>query len=415
MQGLFKKLKSKVIQGRSGQDNETMTIMSDNSPKSILTTTTNMASPFKSSNQFNKLSSKTLKDLYEKLPDFKQDQIRDVGYLLSKILAEYFASMILGLSDVPKIQELDDEEMYFEMRQICLDTDKKFKALYSRLDEMNNAQKQEVSKDNFLDDLDTTASDQGEEKNAFLQQLSRDPNINFELNITPVANNLEGETEPSVQKNEEPEEPEKMETIFSCPLSQKFEHFRMRDLRSRKAVVKSMLWALGNQQEDSFNGRHRNDVSFKVSIFIFLKCLIFRQKMVQSFQPNMEFFEKYMAMRCREVRKDIGNCWRMLRGITKDEEILQGGLSDQNIQESVKKLLAKIKQLNNQFKYYNECKTYPNFVKVESEKGDKQAKLPLRLGFSENKKYIYVAGMGCKLIKRNLRDFNDKIFSKGSK
>lgn len=138
MQGLFKKIKSKVANRNGRNDNETMTIMSDNSPKSTLTSSTNMASPFKSSNQFNKLSSKTLKDLYEKLPDFKRDQIRDIGYLLSKILADYFASMILGMADVGRIRELDDEEMYFEMRQICLDTDKKFKALYARLDEMNS-------------------------------------------------------------------------------------------------------------------------------------------------------------------------------------------------------------------------------------------------------------------------------------
>jgi hypothetical protein len=90
--------------------------MSDNSPKSVLTTSASMASPFKNSNQFNKLSSKTLKDLYEKLPDFKRDQIRDIGYLLSKVLADFFSSMILGMADVNRISDLDDEEMYFEMR-----------------------------------------------------------------------------------------------------------------------------------------------------------------------------------------------------------------------------------------------------------------------------------------------------------
>jgi len=45
--------------------------------------------------------------------------------------------MILGLSDVNRIRDLQDEEMYFEMRQICMDTDKKFKVLYKQLDEMN--------------------------------------------------------------------------------------------------------------------------------------------------------------------------------------------------------------------------------------------------------------------------------------
>jgi hypothetical protein len=49
----------------------------------------------------------------------------------------------------------------------------------------------------------------------------------------------------------------------------------------------------------------------------------------------------------------------------------------------------------------------PNFVKIEGQ--------PLRLEFNSNKKYIYVAGLGCKIIRRNLRDFNDKKFTKGSK
>lgn len=129
--------------------------------------------------------------------------------------------------------------------------------------------------------------------------------------------------------------------------------------------------------------------------------------MVESFEPNMDFFEKYMNMRCKEVRGDISNCWRMLRGITKDEEILAGGMNDQTVTESVKKLTSRIKQLNNQFKYYNDCKVFPNFVKVEG--------VPLRLDFTSNKKYIFVGGLGCKLVRRNLRDFNDKKFTKGCK
>lgn len=121
----------------------------------------------------------------------------------------------------------------------------------------------------------------------------------------------------------------------------------------------------------------------------------------------MDFFEKYMNQRCKEVRKDISNCWRMLKGITKDEEILASGLNDQSVSESVKKLSCKIKCLKSQFKYFNECKVFPNFVKTEG--------LPLRLDFTSNKKYIFVGGSGCKLIRRNLRDFNDKKFSKSCK
>ena len=39
----------------------------------------------------------------------------------------------------------------------------------------------------------------------------------------------------------------------------------------------------------------------------------------------------------------------------------------------------------------------------------------MRLEFSSNKKYVFVGGIGSKIIKRNLRDFNDKKFSKGCK
>ena len=65
MQNLFKKLKNKVTgKAEPTPDNETMTIVSDSSFKSSLTSMSSMSSPFKTPNQFNKLSSKTLKDLY---------------------------------------------------------------------------------------------------------------------------------------------------------------------------------------------------------------------------------------------------------------------------------------------------------------------------------------------------------------
>ena len=97
----------------------------------------------------------------------------------------------------------------------------------------------------------------------------------------------------------------------------------------------------------------------------------------------------------------------MLRGITKDQDIMAGGIQDES--ETVKKLNDKIRQLNSQFKYYNDCKVFPNFVKLEG------AGQPLRLEFTQNKKYVFVGGIGSKIIKRNLRDFNDKKFSKGCK
>jgi hypothetical protein len=54
-----------------------------------------------------------------------------------------------------------------------LDTDKKFKALYARLDEMNATQKKEDAKDNFLDDLDSgdmgSGNGQDSDQNDFLQ------------------------------------------------------------------------------------------------------------------------------------------------------------------------------------------------------------------------------------------------------
>jgi len=54
MKGLFSKIKISVTNtfqgGKKDVDNETMTIMSDNSLKSTVTTTSSMASPFKSPN-----------------------------------------------------------------------------------------------------------------------------------------------------------------------------------------------------------------------------------------------------------------------------------------------------------------------------------------------------------------------------
>jgi hypothetical protein len=97
----------------------------------------------------------------------------------------------------------------------------------------------------------------------------------------------------------------------------------------------------------------------------------------------------------------------MLRGITKDQEIMNGGIQDES--EAVKKLNDKVTQLNNQFKYFNACKVFPNFVKLE---GNSQA---MRVEFTKDKKYIFVGGISSKIIKRSLRDFNDKKFSKGSK
>jgi hypothetical protein len=38
----------------------------------------------------------------------------------------------------------------------------------------------------------------------------------------------------------------------------------MKDLRSRKSVLRGMLWVLGSEKEEVFNGRHIDDATFKV-------------------------------------------------------------------------------------------------------------------------------------------------------
>lgn len=269
MKGLFSKIKDSVTTklqgGKKEVDNETMTIMSDNSLKSTMTTTSSMASPFKSPNQFNKLSSKSLKDLYEKLPDFKRDQIKDVGYLLSKVLAEYFASMILGYAEVSRVRDFDDEEIYFEMREICIDLERKFKSLYSRLDQKSAEMKKEDAKDSFLDDLDSDSpSKRYSEEDEYMNQLSSDPNVRFEINLKPTISNFDQDQKLRSPGSVTESERSTMSNVFSSPLSIKFEHFRMKDLRSRKSVVRGMLWALGSEKEEEFQGRHKDDVSFKV-------------------------------------------------------------------------------------------------------------------------------------------------------
>jgi hypothetical protein len=65
--------------------------------------------------------------------------------------------------------------------------------------------------------------------------------------------------------------------------------------------------------------------------------------MVENFESNLELFENYMNLRSKEVRSDITNCWRMLKGITKDEEIVHGGINDQSVLENVKSLSEKLK------------------------------------------------------------------------
>jgi len=102
-----------------------------------------------------------------------------------------------------------------------------------------------------LDDIDNSSKGGVDEKNEFLQKLSLDPNVNFELNLTPTTafdiKHSESSTNGSSTneiKNEIIED--KSLDVFSCPLSKKFKYYRMKNLRSRKSVVRSMLWALGN-------------------------------------------------------------------------------------------------------------------------------------------------------------------------
>jgi hypothetical protein len=153
-----------------------------------------MVSPFKSPVQFNKLSSKSLKDLYEKMPDFKRDQVKDIGFLLSKVLAEYFASMILGYTEVSRIRDFDDEEIYFEMREICIDLEKKFKSIYSKLDEKSTEMKKEDAKNSFLDDLDNESqSKQFKKEDEYISTLSSNPNAKFEINLKPVVSDFDNQ------------------------------------------------------------------------------------------------------------------------------------------------------------------------------------------------------------------------------
>lgn len=185
------------------------------------------------------------------------------------MLAEYFASMILGYSEVSRVRDFDDEEIYFEMRQICIDLERKFKALYSRLDEKNVEMRKEDAKDNFLDELDSDSpSKRYSEEDQYMHQLITDPNVKFEINLKPVISNFDQDQKFRSPGSVTESDRSTMTNVFSSPLSIKFEHFRMKDLRSRKSVVRGMLWALGSEKEEEFSGRHKNDVSFKVRKYL---------------------------------------------------------------------------------------------------------------------------------------------------
>lgn len=133
------------------------------------------------------------------------------------------------------------------------------------------------------------------------------------------------------------------------------------------------------------------------------------RNIIDSFEYNLEFFEKMMSATGLRIRKDIERCWQILStgvepveaGASNSVMRVEEGGSNYNL------LLHEIRQLRGTFKYFNAYKLTKGILGLDS--------TCHRLALSLDGRTAVVGGNGCKLRQRDLQNAESNTFTEKSR
>lgn len=120
--------------------------------------------------------------------------------------------------------------------------------------------------------------------------------------------------------------------------------------------------------------------------------------LLTNLENDTNYVEDWFLKKTEKVKHDIIKCWNLLKR-EKDEEIKTDSLANFNHDDS--SLL--VRQLKATFKFYNSYKLTKNILNLESTMH--------RVVLTADNKFVYAAGNGCKVRKREMNVQSNNIFT----
>lgn len=120
--------------------------------------------------------------------------------------------------------------------------------------------------------------------------------------------------------------------------------------------------------------------------------------LLTNLENDTNYVEDWFLKKTEKVKLDIIKCWNLLKR-EKDEEIKTDSLANFNHDDS--SLL--VRQLKATFKFYNSYKLTKNILNLESTMH--------RVVLTADNKFVYAAGNGCKVRKREMNVQSNNIFT----
>lgn len=115
-------------------------------------------------------------------------------------------------------------------------------------------------------------------------------------------------------------------------------------------------------------------------------------------ENDTNYVESWFLKKTEKVKHDIVKCWNLLKR-EDEQEIKSDSINNLNQEDSN----LMVRQLKATFKFYHPYKLTKNILNLESTMH--------RVSLSADSKFVFAAGNGCKVRKREMNNQSNNIFT----